>query len=91
MKKIKVLAKDIHDPILREICQKHGTAWLLSLADLKHCETIYIPKRDTLEEKSRDRLICQSEEPVRELARIFNLTPRRIQQIKKSPTLPETG
>ncbi len=85
MNKIKVLPSDIHDPILREVCQEHGTGWLVALADLKPCENIYIPKRITLEERSRDRYIRKSKDPVRNLARLFNLTPRRIQQIRQKP------
>jgi len=83
MNKIKVRPSDIQDPILREICEKHGTGWLLDLADMKCSEPLYVPKRDKLEEKSRDRLILKSKDPVNILAKMYNLTPRRIRQIKQ--------
>jgi len=82
MKKPKILSSDIQDPILREVCEKHGTSWLTHLAELKPSETVYIPSLCTLEEKARNRFILKSRASVRELAAVFNLTTRRIRQIK---------
>lgn len=81
-RKSKILSKDISDPTLREVCERHGTDWLVMLALLCPGQSIYIPKPVTLEEKSRDRFIKNSKQSVRELAKIFQLTPRRIQQIR---------
>ena len=83
MTKNKILPSDIQDPILRKICEEHGTDWLLTLADAKGGETAYVPKRETLEENSRDRFIRKSKDSGPDLARRFKITVRRVQQIRE--------
>jgi len=86
MGKKKILASDIEEPSLRQVCEKCGTDWLALLTEIAGGDKIYIPQKATLEKKiearRRNKIIQKSRKSPKQLAQEFGITVERVRQIK---------